>query len=183
VRHQVQRWSAVLVVALATATAGCSDDPGDQAGARDDNWIPFESSEGGFRVELPSLPETNAESVPSPSGPLEAAVFTVEASRDVGYIVAYTDYPEDVLDLDPVVALDQAVQEAASNVSGTLESSTRLTVEGFPAVDYVIAVDEGRLEARAILTGRRIYLVQRAARQPDQADFRRLVDSFGLLET
>lgn len=181
-RHQVQRWSAVLVVALATATAGCSDDPGDQAGARDD-WVPFESSKGGFRMELPSLPETNAESVPSPSGPLEAAVFTVEASPDVGYIVAYRDYPEAVLDLDPVVALDQAVQEAASSVSGTLESSTRLTVEGFPAVDYVIAVDKGRLEARAILTGRRIYLVQRVARQPDQGDFRRLVDSFDLLET
>jgi len=183
VRHRVQWWSAVLVVALATATAaaGCSDDPGDRAGARD--WIPFESSKGGFRMELPSLPETNAESVPSPSGPLEGAVFAVEASPDVGYIVAYRDYPEAVLDLDPVVALDQAVQEAASSVSGTLESSTRLTVEGFPAVDYVIAVDKGRLEARAILTGRRIYLVQRVARQPDQGDFGRLVDSFDLLET
>jgi hypothetical protein len=185
--------------------AGCSDDAVDQpdgsaapggdaekgAGAEDeepadeadDDWITFESPEGGFRVELPSEPERNVQSVPSQAGPLEAAVFTVEVSADLGYMVAYTDYPEEILNLDPVAALDQAVREAPTNVSGTLESSARLTVDGFPAVDYVIAVERGTLEARSILTGQRIYLVQRAASQPDQDEFRRLVDSFELLAT
>jgi hypothetical protein len=199
----MQRWLAVLVVAL--TMAGCSDDAVDQpdgsaapggdaeegAGAddeepadeADDDWITFESPEGGFRVELPSEPESNVQSVPSQAGPLEAAVFTVEVDADTGYIVAYTDYPEEVLEVEPGTVLDGAVQGAATNVSGTVESSTKLTVEGFPAVDYVIAVDGGRVEARAILAGSRIYLLQRAASQPDQDEFRRLVDSFELLAT
>lgn len=91
--------------------------------------------------------------------------------------------PEEVLDVDPGTVLDGAVQGAATNLSGTVESSTKLTVEGFPAVDYVVAVEGGRVEARAILAGSRIYLLQRAARQSDPDDFRRLVDSFELLAT
>ncbi len=206
-QHQWQQWLAVLVVALAPALAGCSDDPGEQAGdgadragdaapdtstvdgaedeeapeEADDGWISFESPEGGFRMEFPAEPVRGQQSLASELGPLETVLFTVEEDADTVYLVAYTDYPEEVLDVDPGTVLDGAVQGAATNLSGTVESSTKLTVEGFPAVDYVVAVEGGRVEARAILAGRRIYLVQRAASQSGPDEFRRLVDSFELL--
>lgn len=201
-RFRALRPFAALVVAL--ALLGCSDDPdatdepadtsptsdasestdttlgdtpaGDAAGG----WVNFESPEGGFRVELPVEPVRQEETVQSDVGPLQAVLFAATTDPGSSYSIAYTDYPEAVLQVEPGAVLDGAVQGAAANVSGTVQSSTKLQAEGFPAVDYVINVEGGQLQARGILVDRRIYLLQRAGSQPDEAGFRRLVDSFEL---
>ena len=194
---------AALVVAL--ALLGCSDEPdaADEPGAADEpadpsettvttagaaepgdaagGWVDFESAEGNFRVELPVEPVRQEETVPSDVGPLQAVLFAATTDPGSSYSIAYTDYPEAVLQVEPGAVLDGAVQGAATNVSGTVQSSTKLEAEGFPAVDYVINVDDGQLQARGILVDRRIYLLQRAGAQPDEAGFRQLVDSFELI--
>ena len=195
----------VAAVALALVLVGCSDEPdsADELGAADQpadssettvttadaaepgdaagGWVDFESAEGGFRVELPLEPVRQEQTVQSDVGPLQAVLFAATPDATSSYSVAYTDYPEAVLQVEPEAVLDGAVQGAAANVSGTVQSSTKLTAEGFPAVDYVINVEGGQLQARGMLVDRRIYLLQRAGAQPDEAGFRRLVDSFELV--
>ena len=164
-------------VSETTVTTVGDTPPGDAAGG----WVNFESPDGGFRVELPVEPVRQEETVQSDVGPLQAVLFAATTDPGSSYSIAYTDYPEAVLQVEPGAVLDGAVQGAAANVSGTVQSSTKLEAEGFPAVDYVINVQGGQLQARGILVDRRIYLLQRAGPQPDEAGFRRLVDSFELI--
>ena len=203
-RFRALRPFAALVVAL--ALPGCSDDPdaadgpdaadqpadppqttvttvgaaepGDAAGG----WVDFESTEGGFRVELPAEPVRQEETVQGAAGPLQAVLFSATTGPDSRYSIAYTDYPEAVRQVEPGAVLDGVVQGAVTDGSGTVQSSSKLTAEGFPAVDYVVNVDGGQRQTRGILVDRRIYLLQRAGAQPDEAGFRRLVDSFELID-
>ena len=202
-RFRALRPFAALVVAL--ALLGCSDDPdatddpdvtdepagtsettvttagtaepGDAAGG----WINFESTEGGFRVELPVEPVRLEQTVQGDAGPLQAVIFSASTGPGSSYSIAYTDYPEAVLQVEPGTVLDGVVQGAVNNGSGTVESSSRITAEGFPAVDYVVNVEGGQRQTRGILVDRRIYLLQRAGTQPDEAGFRQLVESFELI--
>jgi hypothetical protein len=137
---------------------------------------------GGFRVEVPAEPQRSEQSIPSEIGTLEAVFFSVELGPDAGINIAYTDYPEAVLEVEPARLLDEVVQGSTANVSGTVESSEQLTVDGNPAVDYVISVAGGTFQTRSILVGRRLYGLQRGGSEPDEATFRRLVESFELVE-
>lgn len=202
-RFRVLRPLAALLVAL--VLAGCSDepDPADQADAADEpgeppeatvttvgdtepgdaagGWVGFESAEAGFRVELPVEPVRQEETLQGDVGTLQAVLFSASTGPDSSYSIAYTDYPEAVLQVDPGAVLDGVVQGSVTNASSTVQSSSKLSAEGFPAVDYVVNVEGGQRQVRAILVDRRIYLLQRAGPQPDEDGFRRMVDSFELI--
>lgn len=160
------------------------EDPGGEAppGEAGDGWLSFESADEGFRVDLPVEPVRDEQTIPSEAGPLRVVIFVAQVDDTAGYNVGYTDYPEAVLDVESDVLLDGAVRGAATNVSGTVESSTKLDVDGFPAVDYVITAGGADLQARAILVERRLYVLQRGGPQSDEEGFQRLVESFELVD-
>lgn len=173
------RWRlvAVLVVALA-GLAGCSG--GSDASERR-AWAVFQSEEGRFRVALPEQPERREQGVDEDDLETKAVLFTSTFGNSATVNVSYADYPETITEIDPRVVLTGAVAGAVKRVSGTLARQTPLTAEGSPAVDYVIEGDEGWLQARAVLVGNRLYLLQLAASRPNARAFERLVTSFELL--
>lgn len=141
----------------------------------------FESGEGRFRVALPEQPTRREEDVDDDDLETKVVLFTSRFGDTATMNVSYADYPEAITEIEPRLVLTGAVQGAVNRVSGTLARQTPLTAEGAPAVDYVIEGDDGWLQARAILVGNRLYLLQLAAEKPDARAFERLVTSFELL--
>jgi hypothetical protein len=108
--------------------------------------------------------------------------FVAELSDSVT-TVAYADYPP--TQVDPAPVLDGVVSGAAMAVAGTVASKTPTTVNGSPAVDYVIEMGGWRIPARAILVGNRLgnrlYVLQGPTIEVDPDGFGRLIGSFELL--
>lgn len=113
---------------------------------------------------------------------LDLSLYTAQADRTEVYTVAFVDYPESIVDVDPQLVLDGVVQGAAGNLAGAVASQSPAEVAGHPAVDFVIEIEEGTVQSRAVLVDRRLYLLQRAGQEPDAEGFARMVGSFELLE-
>lgn len=171
------RW--VVVVVAVVGLVGCSAGGSSDRAAR--SWSVFESGEGRFRVALPEQPARREEDVDDDDLETKVVLFTSRFGDTATMNVSYADYPEAITEIEPRLVLTGAVQGAVNRVSGTLARQTPLTAEGAPAVDYVIEGEDGWLQARAILVGNRLYLLQLAAERPDARAFERLVTSFELL--
>ncbi|MDP9418854.1 MAG: hypothetical protein M3P53_01645 [Actinomycetota bacterium] len=175
-------WRLVVVVAISVAGLGaCSGGGSSDSSGANRAWPLFESGEGRFRVALPEEPARHEQDVDEEDLETKAVLFTSKFGDTATVNVSYADYPEAITEIEPRVVLAGAVKGAVNRVSGTLARQTPLTAEGSPAVDYVIEGDEGWLQARAILVGNRLYLLQLAAPRPNAGAFERLVTSFELL--
>lgn len=175
------RLLAVLTVVIA-ALAGCSDGGGDGSGGTGNRaWPLFESGEGRFRVALPEQPDRREVEADDLRLETRAVMFTSRLGDVATVNVTYADYPQAIADVDPQLVLTGAVTGAVERVSGTLAAQAALTAEGSPAVDYLIEDGDGWVQARVILVGSRLYLLQLAAPDRDPGAFERLVTSFELL--
>lgn len=166
--------------AAANGTTGDESDPARSEAGRD--WVELESAEGGYRVELPAEAVLNEQTVDVGGVMLDLSLYTAQADRTEVYTVAFVDYPESIVDVDPQLVLDGVVQGAAGNLAGAVASQSPAEVAGHPAVDFVIEIEEGTVQSRAVLVDRRLYLLQRAGQEPDAEGFARMVGSFELLE-
>ena len=173
----------VAVLALAASLAGCSGGASDRSGGGsvDGAWSLFESGEGRFRVALPERPERQEQALGDGDLETKAVQFTSRLGDAATMNVSFADYPESIAEVDPRVVLAAAVAGAVERVAGTLAAQAPLTAEGSPAVDYLIEDGEGWVQARAILVGNRLYLLQLATPVRDPGAFERLVTSFELL--
>lgn len=174
--------SGLLLVLLSSVAvlglAGC--------GGRSDTEraVPFESPEGRFKVDLPRTPERQEETESSAGQSLKTTLFSVQ-SKDEAYSVAFSDLPAQLSQVDPSTVLDGVTEGSASRVPGTVRSKTSSSFLGSPAVDYVIDGEDRSkevvVEARAILVGRRLYILQAAGRNTDTPFYQRMISSFRLL--
>ncbi len=176
--------ATTTTVAVEQVPDGALDEGPDPSGVADvpADWVPLESAEGRFRVELPTEATFDPQTLEAAGETLELSLFVAQIDAANVYNIGFVDYPESILDLDPQLVLDGVVQGAAGNLSGTVVSQEPVEVAGHPGVDYVIEVPGGILQSRAILVERRLYLLQRAGAEPDDDGFTRMVDSFDLLD-
>ncbi len=181
-----------LCVLIAAGLAGCGgggdQDPDAAGGASTgeavpttETWVDFSSDEGRFAVQMPTQPERSQQELSVGDISLTLILFTTMVKDSKAYNVGYVDYPPEITEADPAEVLSGVVQGAAQQVSGTVTSNTPTTANGSPAVDYVVAVQGGQVQARAILVANRLYVVQEATEKPDPDGFGRLVASFELL--
>ncbi len=71
------------------------------------------SKEGRFYIMFPGEPEYSAEDVETAVGKLKMHTYLYEESSDAAYMVAYIDYPDDLVDeSDNDVLLDAALEGA-----------------------------------------------------------------------
>ncbi|MDQ3569428.1 MAG: hypothetical protein M3396_02170 [Actinomycetota bacterium] len=171
----------VLVILLSAAGLGLTVCGGRSEPQR---AVPFESSEGRFKVDFPGTPERQEQTEPSGGQSPKVTVFSVE-TKDEAYSVAFSDLPTPGSQLDPSVVLDAVPEGSAARVPGTVRSKTSSSFLGSPAVDYVID-GEGRskevvVQARAILVGRRLYILQGAGKSTETPFYDRMLASFRLL--
>lgn len=117
----------------------------------------FASEAGQFTIAAPAPFEETQQSVETPVGPVEIHTFTAEA-EDTAYVVAYSDYPPEIVNqTDPQVLLDSSRDGAVNNLGGTLISEEVIDLEGNPGRSLVISATANQDQTATINS--RIYLV------------------------
>lgn len=117
----------------------------------------FASEAGQFSIAAPAPFEETQQSVETPVGPVEIHTFTAEA-EDTAYVVAYSDYPPEIVDqTDPQVLLDSSRDGAVNNLGGTLVNEEVIDLEGNPGRSLEISATANQGQMATINS--RIYLV------------------------
>jgi hypothetical protein len=149
----------------------------------------FTSDPGGFAISTPVTLEASQQSVNTEAGSIEIQTYVAE-DREAVYVVAYSDYPPDlVAQNDPATLLDGSRDGAVSNVGGTLISEDTIDLKGNPGRSLIIDTqtetrEEATVYARLYLVENRLYQVvvvvpQTATEQVEASTF---LDSFTLIE-
>lgn len=144
----------------------------------------FESAEGKFRVDFPGTPERTEQTEPTAGQALKIVLFTV-ANGDKAYSVAYSDLPPEVTQVAPSTVLQGVPEGSAARVPGRVTSKTASTFVNSPAIDYEIE-GEGRsngakVRAKAVLVGRRLYILQAAGKDAETPFYDTMLSSFQLI--
>lgn len=153
---------------------------GAAAGADPVEFKPFASADGRYKVLAAGPVKTETAEVKTPSGPLTLTLDSVKAGGAT-YLVTYIDAPEAVAKGPPGPRLDK-VRDANKGADGKVLSEKDVTVgdEKHPARDLLIEKPGGRLRARAVIAGTRLYqvMIQGPAEVVGSKDADRFFESF-----
>jgi hypothetical protein len=118
----------------------------------------FVSDSGQFEIAAPAPFEETQQSVETPVGPVEIYTFTAE-TENTAYVVAYSDYPAEIIEqTDPQALLDSSRDGAVNNLGGTLISEEVIDLAGNPGRSLVISANANQEQTATINS--RIYLVE-----------------------
>jgi hypothetical protein len=153
-------------------------------GCQQATWEKFSSSEGAFSVLMPGTPTQQVRTAKTSSGSIDAHMFLVE-HRDVAYIVAYSDYPNPMIqERTPKLILDGARDGAVANLQGKLVGESIISLDGHQGRELQIESPDGKVTvtARIFLVDRRLYQVMVLTPQGKDSseDVRKFFDSFRL---
>jgi hypothetical protein len=118
----------------------------------------FTSDAGRFTIMTQQSFKESTEQMTVSGIQLDYHMFTAEQSTRTD-LVAYTDYPEDVVSKsDPAKILDGASSGAVKNINGNLVSKANITLDGNPGREIV--ADAATADGQAYMLKGRIYLVK-----------------------
>jgi hypothetical protein len=175
---RVIRRTLGVILAFVCLTAVACSSSSKSSTAKDAAPFAQTSEDGKFTAEFPSVPK-RAETPISAAGLDLVVVSYATDNDDESVIVGYTDYPTE--DFDTTGVLDAAAEGSASNVDGTIESSTDTTFVGQPAKDVVITTKEATVNERLFLVGHRLYTIIGVAKSGRPASYDHLIDTFVLI--
>ncbi len=140
----------------------------------------FTSDAGKFSVAISGGFTQNVQSVDTMAGKIDQHTFLSTIGK-ITYMVAYSDYPQDVVKKDPQKVLDLAESGAVTNVNGVLLKSTKITLDNNPGYEMLIeSADQNNqkmtTKIHMFLVGVRLYQVLAIANTGD-ADFT-VIDPF-----
>ncbi|MCF8233346.1 MAG: hypothetical protein K9G67_04205 [Bacteroidales bacterium] len=140
-----------------------------------------------FRIEFPGEPETDRSTVPTEVGDIIMHTVMYEESLDKVYLLAYSDYPKELIELsDPVVLLESAQQGSMSNLgTNELNLNEEIVFEGFPGLYYEAQSEDLYVAYKIILVENRLYqmAILQQGMPLDEADVKSFMDSFKLFKT
>jgi hypothetical protein len=170
----VGRLAALLLVLALCLLSGC----------RSSEWKELRSHEGGFRVELPGEPALAKQKASTTSGTIELVTYTLHRANGTAYIVAYNDYPDDLVAKSTPDAILDRVVGGAFGERGKLRSSGPIELDSHKG-RLVEGNVQGGLDYRSrfYLVRSRLYqvsVVSEAAAKPE--DEKRFFESFALLQ-
>lgn len=120
----------------------------------------YQSQEGRFSVLFPGEPKRILKSVDTPAGKIDLVLYQA-GSKKTGFIVGYSDYPQEVIDKsNPRKMLDGARDGAVGNAGGELIDEIELTFQDYPGREIEVEVPgKATIRARLILIDNRLYQV------------------------
>jgi hypothetical protein len=155
---------------LAGGASQANRDTDNEPGA--DNWTEFTSTDWGFSVLVPKTPGTQRQTVKSPQGDLEVAIF-VSFDGANSYTLSCMNAPSGSTD----AALEEGMKRIAGTVAKVL-SQTNVTLEGNPGRELQVELLGGlKATARLYLAKQRLYVL--TAGGPKASKF---LDSFKLVK-
>lgn len=181
-------WSVAGVVAVAVAVAVSaavrySIRNAFRAELGNLSWQVYHSPQGRYRVDMPGQPKQNARPTATAAGMVQLHCEAVEPSKDMCFMVMYTDLPTTFGPLNPDDVLNGAVQGLSSEYR--TRGSSLVECEGFPGREvYYDAADplgqaiHGRV--RLFMVKQRLYQVHYLGRPgtDNHPDVGRFLDSF-----
>lgn len=143
------------------------------------------SEEGLFSIMMPAKPLQSIERVQTQHATVEVHFFASEYNN-VGYVVTYSDYPQDyVEDVDIKSLLERLRDGFVSSVKGRLLSDRYIRYEGYPGIESMIESQDGNailLSRRYIVDSRLYQLMVIGSKENTSPDsFSSFFDSFTLL--
>ena len=149
--------------------------------ASEEPLIEYTSDEGQFSVSMPGKPSKEIKNITTAAGSITMHVFTVE-KPDIAYMVAYSDYPNVVIEhSDPEELLDGAKKGAMKNMGGKITKEEHITYGEDPGRELSFSAKGGIGKGQAVilLSGNRLYQVLAVGlkeKYPDQT-VKKYIDS------
>jgi hypothetical protein len=154
--------------------------------SREEEWLAFNSHEGGFIIEAPGILNEQGASMETMIGPVKFTAHVLEHDK-VLYMVGYSDWPDSIIEQKPGgELLDFAIEGAIANLKGTVTRKTAITLGKYAGrelmVDQVTMNQEHTI--RVYLVGNRMYQLSVVIPKRDEFKRRRVrfLDGFKLLD-
>lgn len=164
----------LLLMLLPFFLTGCQQTP----------WEKFSSSQGAFSVLMPGTPTEQIRTANTAFGSIDVHMYLLEQT-DVVYMVAYSDYPNTVVQgRTPDMILDGARDGAVANAQGKLLRELIISLDGHEGRELHIETAGGKatIKARIFIVGRRLYqeMVLTPKEETFSTNVNKFLDSFTL---
>lgn len=135
-----------------------------------DDWHTYTSEVHQYKIDFPSKPTEQSQTIPSEIGPLNLAIIMYDASfsgeDNLIYMVNYTQYPVGTIHSDMEEMHDQifrgAVDGAVANVGGKLISEAPIEINSFPGRKVKVDFQDGAnvITMKCFLVNDAMYIMQ-----------------------
>lgn len=145
----------------------------------------FTSVDGKFKVDFPGTPTEESKDIATEVGNIEMKSFTYEKSATEVFMIAYSDYPSEMVkQSDPDALLKGAKEGALSNMGATMESEEKITLDGNPGYLFKAVADTYYMVYKIFLKDNRLYqiLMMRDGSYPTQEAIDSYIGSFELIK-
>lgn len=166
----------VLLMLLVLSLAGCS-----QAKPQ-----LFKSGVGKFSVMTPLELKESTRPVATQGGNVDLHMFLGDAGS-VSYMVAFADYPPELLNADPQIILEGSRDGIVKNINGAITGDVEIDISGNPGREFVmdgnVSNQDVTAKARIALVASRLYevMVLSAKGSANMAEVNSFLTSFILL--
>ncbi|MBE2246414.1 MAG: hypothetical protein IAE67_04100 [Candidatus Competibacteraceae bacterium] len=149
-----------------------------------ENVNKFTTEEGNFKIAFPGEPTISNEKVPTEVGDIDMHMYMYEKGYDEAYMVAFSDYPKELVDAgDKGEMLQGSKEGVVSNISAKLEDEKKIEIDGHPGLFFKAKGPQFATVYKLFMVNNRLYQVGilRASDYPSDADTKSFLDSFELI--
>jgi len=120
----------------------------------------YTNEDGNFKIAFPGAPTLASENIPTEVGDIEMKSFTYEKSVTEAYMLAYSDYPSEIVkQSDPETLLKGAKEGALSSQQATMETEKKITIDGNPGYYFTAVKDSYYMCYKIFLKENRLYQI------------------------
>ncbi len=150
------------------------------------NTDKFTSEDGKFKINFPGTPKDTLQYIPTEVGNIEMKSFTYEKSATEMFMLAYCDYPSELVKQSDSETLLQGAKEGALNKDGaaTVDLDEKITVDGNPGHFFKAYKGSFYMVFKIFLKENRLYqiLMIRDGSYPSQDAIDSYIGSFELIK-
>lgn len=147
-------------------------------------WQTYTAPDGTFSIELPGQPAIEATQAPlDDGGTAPMTLVSVQPTSSTAYMCSYVEN-DNLANKTPDEILEAARDGSLKKTQGTLMSQSRLTVQGYPALDVQAQARENSVtDSRIVLAGKRLYMIVAVAgaQEREPKTVQRVLNSFKMI--
>ena len=120
----------------------------------------FESKDGKFTIKFKVAPKESTQNVPTEIGDVKMYMFMYEESVTKAYMVAYCDYPSELIKAsDAKTLLGGSKEGVVGKFNATITDEKSSQFQGNEAIDFTASGPQYHTAYKLVLAGNRLYQV------------------------